>query len=1468
MARQTLMWTTLPNGLTADGRGLRVSVMLSPRLDPDGDPEILKSFFPDWEDWPLTLSNATFLVSYGGGAPIKIRSTQTAGPNHVDDTIGVPDSAVWRAMFAAKFFVRGHTFKDLSASEVLSYDTVATDDLVRSLYTELARSANGDMPLVSDIADDPRWSTLVAAVKRLDGDDQLTDYDTGLRNVSAHFNMFRNDSLKFGNKTIELLATLQLFHTPPLKPAPVVKHPREDDARIDATWMEYDHQEMPAKEDLTKKIDFHQVVAAMNSYPTLLRRLGLVIDFVIDRSAFAQAADAPLQTTVEFPAGTLKVSRSARDVCPITHARLSADRFDAVSDPHLPNDAYRVKDGLLELERGRFTVLQTDVDGAALKLMSFARTLARLGPENENDRADPVTRFEKEMGAPALRTPGLLLAQTARGAMLKDRFGANLDKNERAEKIAKGLINPNALQLWAEDLVRGFRFDVWDGKTRRWRSLVRREAVYSLDDGALTVSPKTGEEEAIVRLGATTSPDPSSNADIVYLHEVLLAWAGWSLGAPPPGRAIKPDDSHDTTGGQSEAELPPGMKFSSRFKAAPASLPRLRFGRDYWMRGRVVDLAGNSLAHQETDFGPERPKDNARPYLRYEPVESPAVALVKRSDGTTEPPTHGESMQRIAIRSFNDTPADNATPSTQVARRFAVPPQVSARHAEHHGRLDAGGKVDATRFNLLANQKDFDATQAGAALIEERIPLQGPLDPVPVDVTFAVYRDGASLTYLPDPLSEIVSVRVFGHPDIPDTTITRVPLYPTGEWPEAQPFKIEVFEKPGEVPHYDPASHTLLIPLGKAERAKIRLSFQLSAQALRGVMGIWQWIPAPERPALEQMTLDGQHWMLTPWRDIDVVHAVQRPLITPEFVQLRIDRGTNATSAIPRFISTCSLKSTDRIDLMAEWHEPQDDVTRVLPTDAQAAAIEKALIDRARGDTAFATKITDARSYAARDAGQKLGGIPEHTIEAIDLIGVGWKSRDLVLTKAHEFHDTRYRRIEYWIEATTKFREYMPPNILFEPSASEPTEKNIKVVGPRKVAWIPSSASPPAPEVLYVVPTFGWVRTANAQGNPSSWRRGGGLRVYLNRPWNVSGYGEMLAVVLPPDSFKGDPDKQPEAKPYASYVTQWGNDPIWQSPFVAGIAPRLSNFPLSRTQKDAAGAWLPAGAQSQEADQPPGGFQVDGLLPPGVPSFPGGQVAIAPHDVHYDADRRLWFCDIEVNQGASYWPFIRLALARYQPVSIGGAHLSEVVLADFMPLTADRWLNVNRTRNSRKVHVSVFGPGYTDSSGHKEAAHAPSMSLADRLTGTVTELTPAAVSSTSVIEAWIERLDPAKGEDFGWERIAVVQQASVNVDAVPAILDADAFTFVPADEVTRALQLHHARRFTELVKEGLVGRLTSVFKLWEGDVQLPASPPSGSRFRLVVAEFEEYLIDDDRPYDIVPTKKGRRLVFVEHIELT
>jgi hypothetical protein len=1069
---------------------------------------------------------------------------------------------------------------------------------------------------------------------------------------------------------------------------------------------------------------------------------------------------------------------------------------------------------------------------------------------------DAVTRFEKEVGAPSLRNAGLMLVHRERASMLSQRFAASKTKDDAAADVFAGVPGAPGPELWAEDILRGFRIDIWDRTTGAWRSLCEREATYDLGEGAVTVA--VASEETTVRLASTKSSDPASNQQVVYLHEALVSWTGWSLAAPQPGRAILPDDTVDKSSAQTDAEIPPGLHFASVFEPVKGSLPRLRFGRDYWIRARAVDLAGNSLPAREQDFGPENPDQRARPYVRFEPVAAPAVALVRPAGQPTERPAEGESMERLAIRTLNDVYDDPAA-TAEEARRFLVPVQSSVRDAEHHGKLDAGGKVDATLFDLLANQKDRDASDPNAALQAEKLPMQGPLDPAPVDTPFAVYRDGEALTYLPDPLAENVAVRVFDHPAIAPSEIITVPLYPSDKWPHAQPFKIRVFEHATAKPGYEESDRTLHVPLPKGVRARVRLSMKLSKPA-RETMGLWHWMTAAQRQQTDKLVQDGQHWMFTPWRVLHVVHAVQRPLIAPAISKLLLHRSFADTSVRAQFLASCSLKSTDRLDLHAEWHEPSDDPA--------AAPSEAALIDRSRGDVAFAIKVSDPKSYAQKMLGETRGGVPDHTIAGDDLIAVGVITHDLALPKHHEFHDPRYRRIEYWLEATTSFREYLPRTLLVG-TGGEPTDEHIKVAGPKVVAWVPNSAPPPAPDVLYVVPTFGWVRSTDAQGRHSRWRRGGGLRVYLNRSWYATGYGEMLAVVLPPASFGGDPDTTPAAHPYKKFVTQWGNDPLWLTPFVAGLAPARASFPLARTSPDAAGAWLPAGAPATEADQRPGPFPVSDLAPPGVPSSGpnAARVELAPHDVFYDPARRLWYCDIEIDQGATYAPFVRLALARYQPVSITGAHLSPVVLADFMSLTADRWLTVSRTHDPRRQHVSVFGFRYADSSGHREAAQAPSMSLIDQISNTVETLTPADVSPTTVVEVWVEKLDPAKGEDFGWERVPATPSEPGILMPEPLIQAAAAET-ASAQNLARARKLVATRRFAEAAQTGVLDSVLGFLRIWDGDVVLPTAPGPGMRYRLVIAEYEEYIVDDARPYDPVPTKKGRRLVFVEHVEIT
>jgi hypothetical protein len=456
----------------------------------------------------------------------------------------------------------------------------------------------------------------------------------------------------------------------------------------------------------------------------------------------------------------------------------------------------------------------------------------------------------------------------------------------------------------------------------------------------------------------------------------------------------------------------------------------------------------------------------------------------------------------------------------------------------------------------------------------------------------------------------------------------------------------------------------------------------------------------------------------------------------------------------------------------------------------------------------------------------------------------------------------------------------MPPALLTKDvnGVAEPTDENIKVVGPKVRTWIPNSAPPPAPEVLYVVPTFGWVRTKDAS-KQSSWRRGGGLRVYLNRPWNASGYGEMLAVVVPSAAFKGDPAVKPKKKPLKNFVTQWGNDPVWLSSYVGGPAPKPANFPLGRTAPDPTGKWLPKfapldptdpTAPSPEADQPPKPFKfcepfkTTALThPESISVAPQHLVDVAPHDVFFDDDedgRKLWYCDIEVNWGASYYPFVRLALARYQPVSVTNAHLSNIVLADFMPLVSDRWLSVTQTKDPKTRTVAVFGSTYSDSSSHVEAEAAP-QGIIHAPDGPPLIITAADVAPSSVVEVWVERLDPALGEDFGWTR---------ETDAVvtPAAKSKKKPTKKTSTSLKRAKQLLWRHDFSRLLREKLIDRVFMSPPLWSGTVTLPEEPGGAMRYRLVIAEFEEYLVDDADPYGPIPRKKDRRLVFIEYIELS
>jgi hypothetical protein len=95
----------------------------------------------------------------------------------------------------------------------------------------------------------------------------------------------------------------------------------------------------------------------------------------------------------------------------------------------------------------------------------------------------------------------------------------------------------------------------------------------------------------------------------------------------------------------------------------------------------------------------------------------------------------------------------------------------------------------------------------------------------------------------------------------------------------------------------------------------------------------------------------------------------------------------------------------------------------------------------------------------------------------------------------------------------------------------------------------------------------------------------------------------------------------------------------------------------------------------------------------GQPFFP---FTVVGHNVAFDTNRQLWYCDILMDPGDAYFPFVRLALVRYQPESVADAHLSRVVVADFVQLLPDRSASVTFDPiDQTALDLAITGITYT-----------------------------------------------------------------------------------------------------------------------------------------------------------------------------
>ncbi|MBT0993595.1 hypothetical protein KIN34_04755 [Cellulomonas sp. DKR-3] len=865
---------------------------------------------------------------------------------------------------------------------------------------------------------------------------------------------------------------------------------------------------------------------------------------------------------------------------------------------------------------------------------------------------------------------------------------------------------------------------------------------------------------------------------------------------------------------------------ASRVLAAAASSwrvrPQLAIDPDAFADlAAVPDLA----VPDEVRVGRRPVVTTPRPYLRWTPVPPPTL-VAQAGLGT------GEQLARLVVRTgLPDGHPDAITTSA----RHVVPPKATQLEAETDGKFDlAIGSTDADvqkaqyaialaeRGTLLDRRRpsldDANATeeQPGIALLAR--PGADPDAAVTLDDIearrdtplgegqYVVHgTDELTLPYLPDPHAAGVALVFYdaGAPHLlPEPRVLQAVVLPfPGDWPRVEPLRL-VLER-GETLGARLDGRDVRVTLPPGEQVRVAMS-----SSLRGVdlddFGLWRsHLASTVDPdgdgqstqeqviaaaVLLRAAVAGWTWWLTPATDLRLVHAVPAPVLPPHLRDLRVLlRPAGLPVALLGGLVDVHGPSTDQLVVRASWTEWVDDVAAAGP------------VQVTREDVVVRSTVWP---------GERLGllWLVDHVPSGTDALG----DADVGVHQALQtFPDTHHREVTYTPSGTTRYAELFAPEDV--PAPDDPV-----LAGAPRTLTVLSSARPAGAEVVDTVPLLRW-ETGTEPDQPFAVRRvrRSGVRVWLRRPWFSSGDGELLGVLVGPGSDLP-----------ADTISLWGRDPIVHGAHVAqGTMPPLVEPAHLSVALASGGSWV---------DRPARPARFPATVPLlDVKGRPGAQVYGYRPEFH--PDRGQWYVDVALDDGPALWPFVRLAVARYQPSSIADCELSPVGLTAWAQPLPTRTATVSRP-DPDHVRVTVTGAVGFYRTRPRRGLPVPSLPDepadlldADTPTGQVQELDEL-LRLSRVMRASVQVLDEG-ASDLQWRTVATRR--------LPAVGFGDETTF----------------------------RVT-----WTGELPCPgvplATPGSSETWRVLVEESE--LLDADAPD--APNADGRtvlipRTVYLDSIPL-
>jgi hypothetical protein len=886
-----------------------------------------------------------------------------------------------------------------------------------------------------------------------------------------------------------------------------------------------------------------------------------------------------------------------------------------------------------------------------------------------NDAAAPA-RFEQ---TPSHRSARISLIAAARdNEVARAKYNSErLEAAWRLQQLHPDRDNPYVL-LDSADLILGLVPYVLTN-TDQWASLSWRSETYLTD--LQMIGTLTGD--APVRLGTTKSSDSPANSPELpsdkgdpkppaddHAAPRLFRWSGSCLTVPPTKDQVTFHGEYNDERQQNQP-APEQNVVPVTLSVPDRSEPQLRFSRI--VNGEPEPLSFHVLVmNRAGGLRKEFPSDAASSnsmcvHLRYEPIPAPVV-LLDHAFAANDSPEKG--LKKLVVQ------------RDRTDRRWLAPPRADVDLCWTHGMFDVTDFDSIGSFDAVQLDAEGDFQTSGLKDQQADAQVGGAPTDVPLYVRgWAGVND--RFPYYPDPMARRLTFRLEdfrGH--VISTLLSPnlkagFELYRDANWPHARAISIELrAADPGvDVMSVDVEQWVgrLVVRLPPAWRARVALAnapdLSPGSQFGLGVLAVYQdfqrGVAAGDFADLaatrnrrrdtrdqvdivRQATLAGENPLVSPPVILELVHPVEKPLLTPVINSAQLSQAVpSQTGAILHAAVDIDAKSTGLVEFTAEWHDWVDNPN----------VSDRPLVDpeTAKSNPSFGVAMKQNLTIGSKNWLTLEPNAGKTTFVEDQTSG------------QHSFPDTRHRFVHYRARAHSSFRSYY--------SSDDDVEKFLNQSDPVRLEFL-NTKNPDLASVAYGVPSFEWMAGQDPRDSKAyrRLRRGGNIRLWLDRGWWSSGEGELLAVVcLQPGQTIPDADGP------GRFVTGWGSDPVRYQ----GVLPQT----FGPAARDFAGTvWTETSVQ------------LDSIVDDTGATL-NLKVELALYSPQFDLTRRLWYSDIQFKQIPSNYAFVKLALMRYQPHSLSmDVRCSRVVSADFAQLYPDRAVSVVRVPGlKRKVRVHIYG---------------------------------------------------------------------------------------------------------------------------------------------------------------------------------